>query len=108
MVTLLVFLTFIGLTLHYASSKKAGLDRDGHFIQWINDHRLVSRLAGTAFVLMSLILAMNIFGNTSGLIFWMLVSSAVMGLILMLVPSNVLNRYHLFALFAIMLILEQI
>lgn len=94
--------------MHYASSKKAVLDRDSSVIQWINGHRLVTRLVGTAFVLMSLILAMNIFGNTSGFIFWMFVASAIIGLILMLVPSNVLNRYHLLALFAIMLILEQI
>ncbi|WP_422359718.1 hypothetical protein [Reichenbachiella sp.] len=91
MITLSVFLVFIGFLTLYLGSKRQELNFDWPIVRWVQRQGINSKGAGVAFFLLAALLSVQIWGLGAGLLFFFVQLMTIGSLIVLLTPLNVLN-----------------
>ncbi len=106
MITSTILLIFLGSFVFYNTSKKAQLSSKSVVETWLQSHRPYSKIIGSIFLISALLLSVNNFGLTSGIIFWLVILISVLSLIIIISPLQKVNYKHLGLIFIVVLILE--
>ena len=108
MIVSCILLIFLGGYLLYNTSKKAVLHTDTLIEHWIQKNLTRSKAIGVTIFIVSILFSCIIFGKTAGILFWIMMVSLTMGLIIIFAPLRIVTYKHLFLLLVILLIFEFI
>lgn len=106
MITVIILLIFSASFVFYKTSKKVQLSYKNIVETWMQNHRPYSKIIGTLLLTTALILSINNFGLTSGIIFWLIILMSFLSLIIIISPLQKVNYKYLILIFLVVLILE--
>lgn len=91
MITLSVFLVFLGFFVLYLGSERAELNADLAMSQWFRRQRINVKGVGVALFLMATVLSVQIWGLGAGVLFFFVQLMTLGSLVVLLTPLKVLN-----------------
>ncbi len=106
MINLLIIITLTGCYAIYSTSQKTFVSQKTHVGHWMRNNRNLSKIIGLINLMVSLFVAISLFGQTSGILIWFLITMILLSLLVVLVPTNKLSIIDVTFIFAICLILE--
>lgn len=106
MITLSVFLVFIGFFVLYMGSRRVELSSDWPLVRWVRRQNINTNGAGIALFLMALLLSVQIWGLGAGVLFFFVQLMTLGSLIVLLTPLKVLNDKFILSLAAAFFLLE--
>lgn len=105
MITLSLVLLFIGSYALYNTSNKA-LVSNGVFENWCQQNKKKAQLFAMVLFVFTIILAIRIFGYTSGVLFCLIAFMSLLGIVVIFNPLRVVNCKILLVLCFIILLIE--
>lgn len=108
MITISILLIFFGSFVLYNTSSKVVLQHTFSLEKWIQSNTKLAKNIGLSIIILAMIPCIFSFGKTSGILYWFLLLSTVLSLIVILYPLKKINYKHLFIFFALLFILELI
>ncbi|SEC50984.1 hypothetical protein SAMN04489761_3188 [Tenacibaculum sp. MAR_2009_124] len=108
MINLLIIITLTGCYAIYSTSQNIFLPQNTHVEIWMQNNRNLSKIIGSINLMVSLFIAISLFGQTSGVLIWFLITMILLSLLIVLVPTNKLTKIDVIFIFAICLILEYL
>lgn len=106
MITGTILLIFMASFVFYNTSKKAQLSSKTIIKTWIKYNRQYSKIIGTLLLVTALVLSINNFGFTSGILFWLITLMSLLSLIIVISPLQKVNYKLLALVFIVVFILE--
>lgn len=108
MITLSVFLVFVGFFALYLGSKRIELNFDWPIILWVRRQEINSKGTGVALFLMAALLSIQIWGLGAGMLFFFIQLMTIGSLVVLLTPLNILNYKFVAGLVAVSFLIEFI
>ncbi|CAM1359956.1 hypothetical protein [Tenacibaculum xiamenense] len=108
MINLLIIITLIGCYAIYSTSQKTFVPQKTHVESWMQNNRSLSKIIGLINLMVSLFIAISLFGRTSGILIWILITMTLLSLLIVLVPTKKITLIDISFIFAICLILENL
>lgn len=106
MVTNSILLVFIGCLIFYKTSQKAILSNKYFIEKWIQKHAKNSKFIGSLILIIALLLIINNFGLTSGIVFWLIAIMFILSLVILISPLQKINYKHCIFIFFILFVVE--
>ncbi|WP_115899753.1 hypothetical protein [Tenacibaculum gallaicum] len=108
MKTVTFLFIFIGCYALYNTSEKALLIKNTLLQKWFHNNKRNTSIIGVITLLIGLLLSINFFGLSAGIITWIVTASIFLSLIILITPLRVVNYTFLTALFMLTFLIELI
>lgn len=105
MTSLIITATFFGAFCFYSTSKKNAAS-NVTLENWLCNHTLYSKLIGILCLSIALFFNISIFGLTGGILFELSILMAILSLLVLIKPLQIIN-YKLFFLFILISIITE-
>lgn len=106
MKTVTFLFIFIGCYALYNTSEKTSLTKNTILQKWLQNNKPYANIIGVTILLISLLLSVNFFGLSAGIIAWIVTTSLFLSLIILITPLRVINYTFLTALFMLTFLIE--
>lgn len=106
MKTVTFLFIFIGCYALYNTSEKTILTKNTFLQKWLQNNKRNANIIGVITLFVSLLLSINFFGLSAGIITWIVTTSVFLSLIILITPLRVINYAFLSALFTLTFLIE--
>ncbi|WP_435261130.1 hypothetical protein [Tenacibaculum sp. nBUS_03] len=106
MVSILIAIIFLGCSLLYNTSKNTTVLLNNNFGQKLRNNQKLSKILGSSFLVISLVLTSMYLGITVGILFWLITLMLLMSLLTLIFPLKLISYKFIVALFLVLLLIE--
>lgn len=108
MITLSMFLVFLGCFLWYQTSERTILSIQTNWRRWIRTNKSTSKWTAFALLILGLRLSTFALGITAGMLWWLFSISTLLGFVVIMMPLRQVNYKHVLTLMFLLFILEMV